>query len=72
LAKALPALATASEFLEDLDAFFGFCQSHAQALFQATNSQRVRIFAKIRLTNHSLGSSGKEIEQQFGAAPLAA
>jgi hypothetical protein len=62
---------TAAEFLDDLDAFFGLCQLHSQELFQATNGRRVRIFAKIRLTDHSLGSSGKEIEQTC-TAPLAA
>jgi hypothetical protein len=65
-------VATAAEFLDDLETFFGLCQLHSQELFLATSDQRVRIIAKIRLKHTSLGSSGKEIEQQFGAAPLAA
>ena len=65
-------LATTAEFLDDLEAFFRLCQLHSQKLFLATSDQRVRIIAKIRLIDTGLGSSGKEIEQQFGAAPLAA
>jgi hypothetical protein len=41
-------LATADEFLNDLEEFFSLCQLHSQNLFQSTVNERVRRIAKIR------------------------
>jgi hypothetical protein len=64
-------LATAAEFLNDLEEFFRLCQLHSQNLYQLTNDQRVRVIAKIRLKDTGHCSSRREFEH-CSTAPLAA
>jgi hypothetical protein len=64
-------LATAAEFLRDLEEFFGLCQLHSQNLFQSTSDQRVRVIAKIRMKDASPCQAGRAFEH-CNTAPLAA